>query len=153
MHLVLLWLWILEGVFACDGETNGFSGEKMTSADQVELGVGWGWYPFTFTNAGSEGSRAFHFVTTTNTVLKVTDVYCPGDAFAVYDNGVLLGITPTVTAYCENRTPLAELGYPSSGWSSAYFYLPPGDHLITLIVTLSPWTAGGAYLKVDYNLS
>jgi hypothetical protein len=147
MHIALLWLFLLKSVFACDANSNGFTGEKVAVADQVELEVGGGWYPFIFTNAGSEGSRSFHFVTTVLTVLKVTDAYCPGD------NGVLLEITPTVLAYCENRTPLADLAYPSSGWSSSYFYLPPGDHLITTIVTLSPWTAGGAFVRVDYVLA
>lgn len=151
MHAVIFLL-LLVTLAESFQTNNGYEAiNKSPEAELVNLDVGAGWYPFTFTNVGSRGSCSFAFTTTVLTILKVTDAFCPGDAFAIYDNKVLLGVTPNVANYCANKTPEPSLAFSSVGWSNGHWYLPPGAHLIEIVMTSSPWTAGSAYLRVDYN--
>lgn len=132
--------------------SNGGQGEKATttSPTTVELVIGTGWYNFTFANSGSYANNQYHYITDKKTLLKVTDVFWAGDTFAVFDNGTLLVMTDPVPASNTTYTALPDVAFSSIGWSSMYAYLPPGEHLITIITVNSPYNAGGASIRADY---
>lgn len=131
------------------------SGQDMLQADATDthLKVGQGWYNFTFTNVHSYANRNFLFQSNVQTVLRLTDVFCAGDVFQVFDWGKFLFQTSAVNTTCDNYTPLPDVAWPSIGWSSGYYFLDPGCHNITIQVIDSPYTAGAANIRVDYEFA
>lgn len=106
-----------------------------------------GWQPFLFTNGGAR--LIFHISSTQPTILRITDAYCPGDSFAVYKSKALLGVTPMPTTTCEQFTTDPQVAFNSTAWSHGEFRLDPGDHHIGVLVTVSPHTAGKAFIRAD----
>jgi hypothetical protein len=107
-----------------------------------------GWQKFYFGDIGSfnlEGPWTF----TGPALLTVTDAFLEGDQFAVFDNGTLLGDTslPIVDDLTEVDDP--NLAYGDPGYSSGSWLLGDGSHAITIEAIQSPYSAGGAYLRVD----
>lgn len=127
--------------------------DLAVNAKDVHLKVGAGWYNFTFTNQYSFANRNFLFQTEKQTLLRITDTFCAGDVFQVYDWGQFLLQTTPVNITCDNYTPLPDVAWPSIGWSSGYYFLDPGCHNITIQVIQSPYTAGAANIRVDYEFA
>lgn len=92
--------------------------------------------PWTFTGAAN---------------LTVTDAFLYGDIFAIYDFGVLVGITSDSSPGVESgecgSNPADCLIDPLS--SSGIFSLGAGDHSITIQMAASPWDGGAAYFRLD----
>jgi hypothetical protein len=79
--------------------------------------------------------------------LTVTDAFNRGDSFSVFDNGTLVGTTPTVTGGGTCGTnPATCLADPTV--SHAVFTLGAGSHSITITLNTTVG-AGAAYLRVD----
>lgn len=135
---------------------NGYVAEKhdrLVAREQVGLLVDGGWYPFQFGGTNSTAKDAFVFKTHGPCLLKVTDNYCAGDAFYVFDNGVYLGRTNHVNANsCRTNTTNAEVAWMDPSFSHGSFTLEPGLHKIQFTVAESPFMAGGAALRVDSSL-
>jgi hypothetical protein len=121
------------------------------AAADTQLTVGGGWQTFTFAGVGSGADQQpFTFTSPTPTTLKVTDCCLPGDTFAVYDNGTLIGNTdavPVTGASCGNSDP--DACYADPAISHGAFALAPGAHSITILTTTSPIGFGGGYLEVN----
>ena len=82
--------------------------------------------------------------------LTVTDAFSIGDAFNVFDFGVLIGMTPTVAqgGNCGDN-PVPCLANPLV--SHGVFSLLAGAHSITIQSRVAPFGAGAAYFRTDQN--
>jgi hypothetical protein len=128
----------------------------------TKITVDSGWQSF-ITGGGVDGaSTAGPWVFTSTTVAKVTvtDAFCRGDEFRVYDRDVLLGETSEV----ESEFPACpfELFFPAlaradaaladPGFSHGVFFVAPGTHAIEFEnkALWSETTSGtGAFFRVD----
>ena len=117
------------------------------------------WDRFSFGGAGSDVAETYDFTIGSGYSLFVTDAYCMGDQFAVYDGASLLGET-SVVAYNPCGTAgeinpfgdqtLAQAAYDSGLYSTGEFALGAGSYTgISLTALLSPFGGGAAYIKVD----
>jgi hypothetical protein len=121
-----------------------------------------GWQNF-ITGGGIDGaSTAGPWVFTTTSVAKVTvtDAFCHGDEFRVYDRDVLLGETSDVVS--EFPACPFELFFPADaradaaiadpGFSHGVFYIAPGTHALEF-ENKALWsetsTGTGAFFRVD----
>lgn len=128
----------------------------------TKITVDSGWQSF-ITGGGVDGaSTAGPWVFTSTTVAKVTvtDAFCRGDEFRVYDRDALLGETSEV----ESEFPACpfELFFPAlaradaaladPGFSHGVFFVAPGTHAIEFEnkALWSETTSGtGAFFRVD----
>ena len=128
--------------------------------------AGGNWYEFQFLGAGSQafactalcvpsfaGNSQFApnppwtFTLLGVGSITVTDAFNRGDAFDVFDFGVLIGSTPSVTAFDTCGTnPVPCLMDPAV--SHGVFSLGVGPHSITIIARDSGGN-GAAYFRVD----
>ena len=94
----------------------------------------------------SEGP--FTFTSTTPVTVDVTDDFCPGDRFRIYDFGVAIGDTTAVPVGvdCTEVGPAAAFVDPS--FSHGSFALGSGAHSITLQIVNNPFGAGRGYIRV-----
>ncbi|MBT8060696.1 MAG: hypothetical protein KJO33_13940, partial [Gammaproteobacteria bacterium] len=126
----------------------GDNGAGLTSGPQplAPITVGDGWQLFGFGDVGSV-SGPFDYSSGVGTAVYVTDDFCRGDQFEVYDNDVSLGVTsPVAEGECDDIGPDAAFEDPE--YSSGCFNLPPGDHSITVEAIASPFGGGGAWIQV-----
>lgn len=119
------------------------------------------WTPFIFTNAGSYGRPFFKTpVFTGNTSLEIqfADVFCAGDRFTMYLNNSDTGLTfsqgslPFGSPSCNTYTldpDIARLD-PAFCQRDYGFVNPTGEFNITMVATLSPFSAGKAYIRASY---
>jgi hypothetical protein len=128
----------------------------------TKITVDSGWQSF-ITGGGLDGaSTAGPWVFTSSTVVKltVTDAFCRGDQFRVYDKDVLLGSTSEVAS--EFPACPFELFFPAlaradaaladPGFSHGVFFVGPGSHAIEF-ENKALWsdtsTGTGAFFRVD----
>ncbi|MEZ5571581.1 MAG: PEP-CTERM sorting domain-containing protein [Halioglobus sp.] len=80
-------------------------------------------------------------------LIKITDAFDAGDSFRVYIDSVFSFITaaPGVGSYTEDPDVAFASGYFSAGSA----FLSAGAHTIEIIVSASPFGAGGAYVAVE----
>ncbi len=148
-------------------------GLALVSAVATAGPIGFGvWYEFSFFDAGIPAMGCFPsdpgapecepvpgtvpadappwtFLATGAALLTVTDAFEHGDAFEVYDFGVLIGKTPAAPPdfiSCGNA-PEPCLLDPLS--SHASFSLGGGPHSITIVPYASPYFGGAAYFRAD----
>jgi len=117
----------------------------------------WGSGPQPFANLDGEGSPIpFTFSSGTDTILRITDDFCRGDQFKVFDGTiepVVIGTTlfvPTVPCSGtgqDEQGPAAAFLDPT--YSSGAFRLPAGSHAITIQVITSPFFGGRGYIRID----
>jgi hypothetical protein len=87
--------------------------------------------------------------------LWVTDAYCRGDVFEVYDRGVLLGTTEDVAVdpECDDDPFLDNpfRAYISTTYSSGQFALVEGagDHEIQMRAIQNPFEVGGGFIHEE----
>lgn len=118
-------------------------GAGWSTTEQTPPAFFWG------ANPGFDSEGAFTFSAPTTTLLNITDDFCPGDQFRVYDFGVSIGDTPPVAiSYsCPVLGPAAASLNPA--YSHRTFVLGPGSHSITIQAITNPFGGGRAYLRVD----
>ena len=119
--------------------------------------VGAGWFAsiqappafFWGINPAFDTEGAFTFTSTGTTLLNVTDDFCPGDQFRIYDFSVAIGDTPPVAISYS----CPELGPAAASVTSTdrhrTFVLRPGNHSITIQTITTPFGGGRGYLRVD----
>lgn len=123
---------------------------EFGDSKQTKLIVDEGWYEFQFGDTNSTVMESFHFTTPNSVKLKVTDNYCNGDSFEIYNFGHLVGRTSFVTSNgCKSNTTDPSVAYDDPSWSHAYWDLADGEHLIQIKVVQSPYHGGAANLRVD----
>lgn len=116
----------------------------------VHLHFDEGWTKFKFGAANSTVWSKFIIKNDRAAILKVTDYYCSGDSFEVFDNGVSVGRTSqTVFDNCTSTTCDPDYAYGHKPWSSFSMSLAPGAHNITLKVLTSPYNEGFAAIRID----
>ncbi|KAI9224752.1 hypothetical protein BC828DRAFT_372566 [Blastocladiella britannica] len=102
-------------------------------------------WDFSFGGAGSIGSPGHSQVLSEPGYVEIFDLYCSGDQFEVYDNGVSIGVTSTpVSDGCASSTGSVNDAWGNLKWSRGVFYLAPGSHSITVKAVQSPFGSGGA---------
>lgn len=102
-----------------------------------------GWQQFT-TEGGVGGGSVdgpYIFESTKLTKVTVTDSFCHGDEFSVFDNGVLIGNTSEIPAElhtCPTRFYLsaiarADVSMTDPTFSQGAFYVGPGSHSLEFV--------------------
>ena len=110
------------------------------------------WTFFNFGGTGSLNSEGpFTFFRKTPVLLRVTDGFCRGDRFRVWDNGFPIFVT-TGVAVDPSCDDIPSVGMPGPAWldqtySKGHFLLEPGKHAIRIQASRSPFGAGGAWLE------
>jgi hypothetical protein len=97
-------------------------------------------------NSEFADSPAWVFSSLYPVTFTVTDAFLYGDAFQVWDSGVLIGSTPAVAIGGSSGLSDPELALLDPNLSHASFVLPVGDHSIT-IFTYQTITGGAAYFE------
>jgi hypothetical protein len=137
-------------------------GAAGAASATTKITVDSGWQSF-ITGGGLDGaSTAGPWVFTSSTVAKVTvtDAFCRGDQFRVYDKDVLLGSTSEVAS--EFPACPFELFFPAlaradaaladPGFSHGVFFVGPGSHAIEFenqALWSDTTTGTGAFFRVD----
>ncbi len=113
-----------------------------------------GFYAFSFGGPKSYSYQSFFVKLHKTAFLSITDCYCPGDTFQVFDNGVPL----LVTMNPEDGPYACEIPYYlTDAWScfvGAYHskgsaILNPGYHNITIATINSHLGGGTGFLRID----
>jgi hypothetical protein len=137
------------------------AGPGLAAATPISVGAGWsptGVVPpaFFWTGTGPvfSSSGPFTFTSAFATVVSVTDDFCKGDRFRIFDGETSLGETPAVaTGTCEGPGEVEGIGpdaaFADPTYSSGMFFLPPGSHSIAILVTANPFSGGRGYIRVD----
>jgi len=126
---------------------NGYAIDAAVTPALVPDG---GWTSFRWYGTGlvfnEEGP--LEFTAYTPVTLRITDEFCPGDRFRVYDFGVEVGMTfgvPTV----HRRGIGVDAAFASPEYASGIFTLDEGPHSLVVQVTDNPFGNGRAFLRVD----
>lgn len=129
---------------------NAAEGIERVEPDKSTLQLGEGWRRFDFGKAGSFVSTNFIIEVSQPVILKVTDYFCAGDRFAVYDNETLLGESSKAEFdECKTTSNSPDWAYTHSDWSSFSFSLEPGFHTIIIKVLQSPYNEGYGAIRID----
>jgi hypothetical protein len=88
------------------------------------------------------------FTAMTPVTLRITDDFCAGDTFRVYDNDVEIGTTFDVAVASCSVTG-ADAAFAAQKYASGIFTLPAGEHALSIQVMDNPWGQGRAYLRID----
>lgn len=140
-------------------QTPGHNGSAVNSgalAAPLAVTVGSGWQSFVWNGIGPvfNSGGPFTFSSAGTTTLKVTDAFCKGDQFAVFDFGVQIGVTTAVAAgACAGPTDVfdPDIAFNDPTYSHGVFILGPGNHSITFQVITNPFSSGGAFFRVDLS--
>ena len=135
---------------------NGGGGEVGVLAD-IPITVGAGWSAtstkppaFFFLEVGSFSDN-YTFASLVPVVVRVTDDFCKGDQFEVYDGATLIGTTSAVASEYPGCSPEVgpDAAYADPTYSHGTFGLPAGAHSIKMKAIVSPWGGGRGYIRVD----
>jgi hypothetical protein len=141
--------------YAASGHDNGSVTAGDNSDPEIEVDAGWSAtteVPPAFFRFG-EGpvfneEGPFTFTSATPVTVRVTDDFCRGDQFRIFDFGVPIGDTSAVAiGACEEMGPDAAFADPT--YSSGSFPLGPGAHSLTIQVIVNPFGSGRGYIRVD----
>lgn len=114
-----------------------------------------GFYQFAFGNAVTLAFASFHYYSDNFTSIQIVDGYCPGDVFGVYDNGIHYfftndcGANPPPLGTCPSICTDPEQCLTLDQNCSGIGYFPPGNHNITILVLVSPFTGGSAFIRLQ----
>ncbi len=112
------------------------------------LPVNSGWASFPFGHVNSSTHIAMNLFC--SGYLNITDIFCSGDQFAIYDNGVYVTKTSDpVFNDCKSNTTDPNYAQRHHEWSSDSIKLHPGFHNITLRVLKAPYGYGTGAIRVD----
>jgi len=123
------------------------------NADKIDgtiqyLPVNGGWNNFPFGDVGSVTPVMFNLFCPG--VMNITDLWCSGDQFSIYDNGVFLGNTSSaVYNECQSNSTHPDYTQQSANWSHGSYDLLPGWHNISIIPIVSPYREGVGAIRVD----
>jgi len=127
--------------------------EQVNVAEQMDgtiqyLPVNEGWNQFPFGPVNSVTPIMFHLYRPG--MMNLTDIYCSGDEFSIYDNGVCLGKTSqAIFNQCASNSSNPDFTQLSANWSHGSYNLLPGWHNISIVVTKSPYNQGIGSIRVD----
>ncbi|MDF1505557.1 PEP-CTERM sorting domain-containing protein [Roseisolibacter sp. H3M3-2] len=128
---------------------------RPAAAADVVLGQ---WYLFSFGGAGSFAQATtggtptppWTITTTTGVRVRITDNQAPGDAFALFDHGTLVGSTPVVPRVAGGCNGTGGDGcYANPLMSHGEFLVGAGAHALTIRTEVSAFGGGNGYFRVD----
>lgn len=131
---------------------NGLLAEMIKSdlMTQETLVLDGGWYKFYFGGENTTTAYTFFFNHPYHVQISITDAYCPGDAFDLYQDGEYLISTPRVRSdNCVGWTDDPNKAFVDAQFSSTKFALPPGPFNLTIHVLDSPFKGGAAFIRAD----
>jgi hypothetical protein len=123
-----------------------------SAPDDVAVTIDGSWAAFNWIGGGtpfaSEG--AFTFTAAATVKLKVTDAFCLGDRFRVFDFGVAVGETNEagIGVGCTFAVGDPDIAF-TGRFSRGTFVLGPGAHSITIQTIQNYFGSGTGYLRVD----
>lgn len=122
-----------------------FATTDPTAVEGLPVGE---WVSFQFGSAGSSTSE-FHFEASGPIIVSVTDAYCRGDRFEVFDGAQSLGLTsqPAPADGCTEAATFDE-GLANVHYSSGRFLLGAGNHALRFLAVESPYGAGRAGFRL-----
>ena len=120
------------------------------TARATEVTVDSSWIPFSVAEAGSF-SRRFTFSSAGPVLVTVTDVYCRGDKFRVFDGQEDLGLTsePAKPDDCEEHIKNPDKALASDHFSHGIFAVGAGAHVLRIQIVKSPYGGAGAVFRLD----
>jgi hypothetical protein len=170
--LALLSQWSISGSCDFDGDGVGVydllallaawgpcpaNGFMDTPAVELPIVVGAGWSatsdtPPAFFWIGDgmpfNNGGPFTYTSALPTAIAVTDDFCPGDQFRIWDNGVAIGDTSFVPGGdCAELGP--DAAFASESYTSGCFIVDPGSHSVEIQVIVNPFGLGRGYIRVD----
>jgi hypothetical protein len=156
--VVLGLLWAIQGcpsAYADPPDDNGWVDAVNVDDPPIVVDAGWSattQAPPAFFWSGPPGvfnwEGPFTFTSLTTVIVRVTDDFCKGDQFRIYDLGVPIGDTSAVAiGTCTEVGPDAAFADPT--YSSGSFPLGPGSHSIGIQVIVNPFGGGRGYIRVD----
>jgi hypothetical protein len=150
--LALGLLWTIQGslpAYADPPDPNNGNEEGIVGDPPIVVDGGWSTFYWSGAGPVFNSDGPFTFTSSTPVVVKVTDDFCKGDQFMIYDFGVPIGVTsPPAPPVCLPGVG-PDAAYADPTYSSGAFPLPPGPHSITIQVIANPWNAGAGYIRVD----
>lgn len=145
---VLAGLALLGTAFALPIDSQSSQATEAVEGTIGYLPVNGGWTTFPFGPMGTVTPIMFNLFCPGR--LNITDIYCSGDRFAIFDNGVFLGnTTKPVFDDCASNSTNPNFTEQSPLWSHGSFDLLPGWHNISIVVIRSPYDGGYGSIRVD----
>jgi hypothetical protein len=114
------------------------------------LEPGAGWVSFTWYGEGPALDREGPFWIEADfpVTLRVTDDFCTGDRFRIYDNGAELAETfDTTKGPGSIRGP--DAAFRDARWTSGIYSLAGGRHELRIQAADNPWKMGRGYVRID----
>lgn len=113
-----------------------------------------GFYQFAFGNAETFGFARFNFELHHYSLFTLTDGFCEGDTFLIWDHGIPLftptsACPPVSAGTCDFYQPVPSLAIDDGQHCNGNIVLPPGAHNITIEVLNSPFTGGSAFAMLQ----
>jgi hypothetical protein len=117
----------------------------FNTSDIENLVVNGDWTSFTFGNTGTTVSTTFLFSSAKDVDLFVTDAFCPGDAFNVFEDATFIGNTaPKPVKNCDRPITDPNQALFDADFSSGAFFFKKGTHRIQMTVAKAAVAAGGS---------
>jgi len=117
-----------------------------------EAPIGKGWSPFNFLNNNEIISQGYYSNSTTDLLVRLADLECPGDRFTVLIDGWQT-LNSSIVDFndCATYTNDENVAFFGRGWSRLSFLLPAGFRKIEIAVLTSPLDGGTASIRFDQN--
>lgn len=117
------------------------SATTATASTSATLDTGWKQFTTDGGIGGATAAGPYQFESTKLTKVTVTDSYCHGDVFSVFDNGVHIGDTsqiPEELNTCPTRFYLSDIARADASmadptFGDGVFYVGPGSHSLELV--------------------
>lgn len=153
------WLLLLILVLAAEARAPELLRRRLAAAkgplpaldNVIGLEMDAGWQPFAFGNASTVAIPQFFFsLYEEGGYVWVTDAFCRGDAYDVYNWEALLGTTGAAVADgCRTNTTSPDAAVQDGSFGHVSFNLSEGDYLLWLQVRDSPFLAGQGFIRLD----
>ena len=148
---VLSGLALLGAAFALPLENVAVETVEAVEAAEGTIGylpVNSGWMTFPFGPVNTTTPIMFNLFCPGQ--MNITDLYCSGDRFAIYDNGVFIGRTSRpVYDGCKSNSTDPNYTQRHENWSHGSWEMLPGWHNISIVVVEAPYGGGFGAIRVD----
>ena len=121
---------------------------RQAGASAADTGIDSGWRDLGW---GRRTVTLGRFTSTRPVLLTVTDAFCRGDVFKLWDGDRLLGRT-SAAPIDDCAPPLIRRPWRAlrdDSYSHGSFVLRPGTHVIRLRAVVNPYGGGGAFFRLD----
>jgi hypothetical protein len=131
---------------------NNSGGAEPPAGATEALVIGGGWQDFNWSGPAIPGTASPEFTFEGSACVSLTDAFCSGDQFTLYDDGSAVGSTdfPGDTA-CEPNIADPDEAFSNPRFSNGTFFLGEGSHTLLVSVVLNPFApgSGAGYIRAD----